>query len=38
VVVCPVDCIFVDPKHTETQEQLKDKYLSITSALPEDKA
>jgi len=29
-VVCPVDCIFVDPKHEETNKQLKDKYEKLT--------
>ena len=24
--VCPADCILVDPKHTETREQLQAKY------------
>lgn len=31
VVVCPVDCIFVDPKNPETPEQLQDKYKKITA-------
>ena len=26
VDVCPADCIPVDPKHTETREQLQAKY------------
>ncbi|HWS27241.1 MAG TPA: YfhL family 4Fe-4S dicluster ferredoxin [Xanthomonadales bacterium] len=25
IVVCPVECIFVDPDHIETQEQLQAK-------------
>lgn len=29
VDVCPVDCIIVDPDHTETQGQLKLKYLAL---------
>ncbi len=29
--VCPVDCIPLDPEHEETQEQLQEKYLRITS-------
>ena len=29
VEVCPVECIFVDPDHTETQQQLLDKYKRI---------
>jgi ferredoxin len=31
IEVCPVDCILVDPKHEETQEQLMDKYTQLTS-------
>lgn len=30
VEVCPVECIFVDPKHEETQDQLLLKYQSLT--------
>jgi len=30
-LVCPVDCIPLDPEHEETQEQLQEKYLRITS-------
>ena len=30
VEVCPVECIFVDPDHTETREQLLDKYQELT--------
>jgi len=29
-VVCPVDCIFVDPKHKESEDQLKEKYTELT--------
>ncbi|HEU5398177.1 MAG TPA: YfhL family 4Fe-4S dicluster ferredoxin [Gammaproteobacteria bacterium] len=29
--VCPVDCIPLDPEHEETQEQLQEKYLRLTS-------
>ena len=29
VVVCPVECILVDPDNTETPEQLKQKYHRI---------
>ena len=29
--VCPVDCIPLDPDHEETQEELQEKYLRITS-------
>jgi len=32
VTVCPVDCIPKDPLHTETQEQLMEKYQSIINA------
>ena len=31
VVVCPVDCIFVDPKNEESQEQLQAKYQELTT-------
>lgn len=30
VDVCPVECIFVDPNNTETQEQLMEKFRKIT--------
>ena len=30
VVICPVDCIFVDPEHTETAQQLQEKYSVLT--------
>lgn len=30
VVVCPVDCIFVDPENTETEQELKGKYQRLT--------
>ncbi|MGB0723256.1 MAG: YfhL family 4Fe-4S dicluster ferredoxin [Gammaproteobacteria bacterium] len=30
VNVCPVDCILVDPKNEETQDQLMEKYERIT--------
>ncbi len=30
VVICPVDCIFVDPEVPETQQQLQDKYTELT--------
>lgn len=29
--VCPVDCIPPDPEHEETQEELQEKYLRLTS-------
>jgi ferredoxin len=31
VEVCPVECIFVDPEHSETQPQLLDKYHRLTA-------
>ena len=31
IEVCPVDCILVDPNHTETNEQLQVKYDRLTS-------
>ena len=30
IVVCPVDCILVDPDHKETQPQLQSKYQNLT--------
>jgi len=30
VVVCPVDCILVDPSVPETKDELKQKYTSLT--------
>ncbi|MEY2633903.1 MAG: 4Fe-4S ferredoxin [Pseudomonadota bacterium] len=30
IAVCPVDCILVSPEHTETPEQLKEKYKALT--------
>lgn len=32
VTVCPVDCIIVDPTHTETREQLEQKYAALTAS------
>ena len=29
VELCPVDCILVDPKHTETRDELQEKYKNI---------
>ena len=29
VDVCPVDCILVDPEHTETKDQLMEKYRGL---------
>jgi ferredoxin len=31
IEVCPVDCIILDPTHTETDEQLRAKYEQLTS-------
>ena len=33
VVVCPVECILVDPDHIETPDQLLAKFRSITAGL-----
>ena len=30
VVVCPVECIFVDPQHVESREQLQAKFECLT--------
>lgn len=30
VVVCPIDCIFVDPNHAETATQLQAKFTQLT--------
>jgi ferredoxin len=30
-IVCPVECIPLDPDHVETKEQLQEKYLRLTS-------
>ena len=30
VIVCPVDCILVDPEHEETQCELEGKYTRLT--------
>lgn len=29
--VCPVDCIPLDPGHSETREELQQKYLKLTA-------
>jgi ferredoxin len=29
VEVCPVECIILDPAHTETREQLQEKYREL---------
>ncbi len=31
-LVCPVDCIPLNPAFSETQEQLREKYLKLTAA------
>ena len=31
IEVCPVDCILVDPDHTESQEELQAKYDKLTA-------
>lgn len=31
IVFCPIDCILVDPNHTESKDQLQAKYLHLTS-------
>ena len=31
-IVCPVDCIPLDPDHAETREQLMAKYRTLTGA------
>jgi len=31
VEVCPVECIIVDPAHTETREQLQQKFQELTA-------
>ena len=32
IEVCPVDCIIPDPKHPESDEQLRTKYERLSSA------
>jgi ferredoxin len=32
VIVCPVDCIPLDPDHAETPDQLMAKYRNLTGA------
>lgn len=32
IAVCPVDCIVIDPKHTESKDRLHDKFLVLTTA------
>jgi len=36
VVVCPVECIIVDPDHVETDQQLDLKYRQLTGAADGD--
>ena len=31
IEVCPVDCIIVDPAHTESKEQLQAKFEKLTA-------
>jgi len=31
-VVCPVDCIIVDPVHRETDQELRTKYAALVNA------
>lgn len=32
ISVCPIDCIIIDPTHTESQEQLWDKFVLLHHA------
>ncbi|MGO4999042.1 YfhL family 4Fe-4S dicluster ferredoxin [Oceanisphaera sp. W20_SRM_FM3] len=32
ISVCPIDCIIIDPAHTESQEQLWDKFVILHHA------
>ena len=32
-IVCPVDCIPLDPNHKESEEKLMEKYLTLTGQL-----
>jgi ferredoxin len=32
VVLCPVDCIPVDPNHVESEQQLQQKYRELTQS------
>ncbi|MDE0310562.1 MAG: YfhL family 4Fe-4S dicluster ferredoxin [Acidiferrobacterales bacterium] len=34
VDICPVECIIVDPDHTETETQLLEKYRRIIADIP----
>jgi ferredoxin len=31
IEVCPVDCILIDPKHEETNEELQAKFEKLTA-------
>ena len=31
IEVCPVDCIIIDPAHTESKEQLQAKFEKLTA-------
>ncbi len=31
IEVCPVECILVDPNHTESRDELHAKYLALTA-------
>ncbi|MDH5599804.1 MAG: YfhL family 4Fe-4S dicluster ferredoxin [Gammaproteobacteria bacterium] len=31
IEVCPVDCILVDPDHTESKDELQEKYEKLTA-------
>lgn len=33
IAVCPVDCIVIDPEHTESKDRLHDKFLILTAAV-----
>jgi ferredoxin len=33
IEVCPVECIFVDPAHTESREALESKYRQLTATV-----
>lgn len=35
VVICPVDCILVDPEHEESVDQLQQKYRDLTALEPD---
>ena len=35
VQICPVECILIDPNHTETQQKLHEKFLLLTQPKPD---